>query len=147
MLISPLPGPGGSGHLELSVFRASLELILSPEILLQQCNHSLPAQSCCSVAKSCLTLCNPMDCRVPGSPVLHCLLEFVQIHVHRLGDTIQPSHPLPPPFPPAFNLSFPASGAFPMSQLFTSGSRSTGASASASVFPMNIQLSCINSDI
>ena len=37
---------------------------------------------CCSVAKSCLTLCDPMDCSISGFPVLHCLLEFAQTHVH-----------------------------------------------------------------
>ena len=37
---------------------------------------------CCSVTKSCLTLCDPMNCRMPGFPVLHYLLEFIQIHVH-----------------------------------------------------------------
>ena len=47
-----------------------------------------------SVAQSCLTLCNPMDCSTPGFPVLHYLLELAQTHVHRVGDTIQPSHPL-----------------------------------------------------
>ena len=62
-------------------------------------------RSCCSVAKSCLTLCNPMDCRMPGFPVLHYLPEFAQIHVHWVGDTIQPSHLLLPSSPPAFNLS------------------------------------------
>ena len=60
---------------------------------------------CCSVAKSCLTLCNPMDCSIPGSPVLHRLLELAQTHVHWWGDAIQSSHPLPSPSPPAFNLS------------------------------------------
>ena len=40
---------------------------------------------CCSVAKSYPTLCDPMDCSTPGSPVLHCLLEFAQICVHRVG--------------------------------------------------------------
>ena len=49
---------------------------------------------CCSVAKSCLTLCNPMDCSKLGSSVLHYLLEFAQIHVHWVGNVIQPSHPL-----------------------------------------------------
>ena len=39
-------------------------------------------QFCCSVAKSCLTLCNPIDCSTPASSVLHYLLEFAQIHVH-----------------------------------------------------------------
>ena len=51
---------------------------------------------CCSVFKSCLTLCDPMDCGMPGFPVLHYLLEFAETHVCWVGDTIQPSHPLSP---------------------------------------------------
>ena len=58
-----------------------------------------------SVAQSCLTLCNPMYYNMPGFPVLHHLPELAQTHVHRVGDAIQPSHPLSSPFPPAFNLS------------------------------------------
>ena len=58
-----------------------------------------------SVAQLCLTLCDPMDCSTPGLPVHHQLLEFTQIHVHRIGDAIQPSHPLSSPSPPTFNLS------------------------------------------
>ena len=58
-----------------------------------------------SVGQSCLTLCNPMDCSMPGVPVYHQLLEFNQTHVHWVGDSIQPSHPLLAPSPPAFNLS------------------------------------------
>ena len=50
--------------------------------------------SCCSVAKSCLTLCDPMNCSTPGFPVLHYLQEFAQTHVYWVGDAIQPSHPL-----------------------------------------------------
>ena len=46
-----------------------------------------------------------MDCSTPGFPVLHCLLEFVQIHVLWVGDAIQPSHSLLSPSPPALNLS------------------------------------------
>ena len=57
-----------------------------------------------SVTQSCPTLCNPMNCSTPGLPVHHQLLEFTQTHVHRVGDAIQPSHPLLSPFPPAFNL-------------------------------------------
>ena len=53
----------------------------------------------------CPTLCNPMNCSMPGLPVHHQLLEFTQIHVHWIGDAIQPSHPLLSPFPPALNLS------------------------------------------
>ena len=60
---------------------------------------------CCSVAESCLILVNPMDCSMPGLPVLHPLPEFAQTHVHWLGDAIQPSHPLLSTSPPAFNLS------------------------------------------
>ena len=58
-----------------------------------------------SVAQSCLTLCNPMDCSTPGLPVYQQLPEFTQTHVHWIGDAIQPSHPLSSPSPPAFNLS------------------------------------------
>ena len=60
---------------------------------------------CCCSATSCLTLCNSMDCSTPGFPVLHCLLELAQIHVHWVGDAIQPSHPLLPSSPFAFSLS------------------------------------------
>ena len=60
---------------------------------------------CCSVTQSCLTLCDPMDCSILGFPELHSLLEFAQTHVHLVGDAIQPSHPLLPPSPLAFNLS------------------------------------------
>ena len=58
-----------------------------------------------SVAQSCLTLCNPVDCSTPGFPVHHQLPEPTQTHVHWVGDAIQPSHPLSSPSPPAFNLS------------------------------------------
>ena len=73
------------------------------------CPNLLPCQKdyccCCSVAKSCTTICGPMDCSIPGFPVLHYVPEFAQIRVHRVGDAIQPSHPLVPRSPPAFNLS------------------------------------------
>ena len=58
-----------------------------------------------SVARSCPTLCNPMDCSMPGFPVYHQLLELAQTHVQGVGDAIQPFHPLSSPSPPAFNLS------------------------------------------
>ena len=58
-----------------------------------------------SVAQSCLTLCNPMNCSTPGLPVHHQLLEFTQTHVHRVSDAIQPSHPLSSPSPPVPNPS------------------------------------------
>ena len=58
-----------------------------------------------SVAQSCLTLCDPMDCCMPGLPVHHQLPEFTQTRVHQVSDAIQPSHPLSSPSPLAVNLS------------------------------------------
>ena len=58
-----------------------------------------------SAAQSCLTLCDPMDCSTTGFPVHHQLSELAQTHVCRIGDAIQPSHPLLSPSSPAFNLS------------------------------------------
>ena len=58
-----------------------------------------------SVAQSCLTLCDPMNCSMPGLPVHHQLPEFTQTHIHRVSDAIQPSHPLSFPSPPAPNPS------------------------------------------
>ena len=91
---------------------------------------------CCSVTRSCLTLCDPMDCSMPGFPVLHYLPEFAQTHVNWVNGAVQPSHPLLPPSPPQ---SFPASSSFPMSRVFISGGQNIRASASVSVLPMNIQ--------
>ena len=76
-----------------------------------------------SVIQSCPTLCDPMDCSTPGFPVHHQIPELTQIYVHRVGDAIQPSHPL----------------SFQTSQFVTSGGQNIGASAAASVLPMNIQ--------
>ena len=88
---------------------------------------------CCSVTKACPILCHPIDCSMAGFPVLHCLPEFAQIHVHWVGDAIQSS-----PFAPiSCPQSFPASRSFPVSWLFASGGRSIGASASALVLPVN----------
>ena len=50
----------------------------------------------------CLTLCDPVDCSMPGFPVHHQLPELIQ--THGVGDAIQPSHPLSSPSPPTFNL-------------------------------------------
>ena len=58
-----------------------------------------------SVAQSCPTLRDPMNCSRPGLPVHHQLPEFTQTHVHRVGDAVQPSHPLSSPSPPAPNPS------------------------------------------
>ena len=86
--------------------------------------HIRELNHCCgSVTQSCLTLCNPIGCSPPGFPILHYLPEFAQTHVHQVSDAIQPSHPLLSPSPVALNL-FPASGSFPVSQLFISGGQS-----------------------
>ena len=90
-----------------------------------------------SVAQSCPTLCDSMDCSTPRLPVQHQLLESTQTHIHWVNDTIQPSHPLSSPS--LHPQSFPASGSFQMSQLFASGGQSIGVSASTSVLPMNTQ--------
>ena len=93
--------------------------------------------SCChSVTKSCLILCDLMNCSSSGFPVLHCLPEFAQTHVHWVDDAIQPSHPLSSPSP-AFNLSQHQS--FSSESALASGGHSIGASASALVLPMNIE--------
>ena len=92
-----------------------------------------------SVTQSCPTLCNPVDCSIPGFPIHHKLQELAQMHVHWVSDAIHPSHPLLSPSLPAFNLS-QHQGRF-QSQFFTSGGQSIGLSASASVLPMNIQYS------
>ena len=91
-----------------------------------------------SVAQSCPTVCDPMNCRTPGLPVHHQLPEFAQTYVHWVGDAIQPSHPLSALVPPALNLS-QHQGIFPMNRLFASGSQSIEVSASTSVLPMNTQ--------
>ena len=90
-----------------------------------------PSICCCSVAKFCLTLFDPMNCSTPGFPVLHYLLEFAQTHVHWFGGAIQPSHPHP--------LSLPSPLALNLSQYqsllqwvgYSHHGRSIGASASA----------------
>ena len=58
-----------------------------------------------SVAQSCPTLCDPMNCSTPGLPVHHQLPEFTQTHMHRVGDAIQPSYPLSSTSPPTLNPS------------------------------------------
>ena len=89
-----------------------------------------------SLTQSCATLCNPMDCSMPGFPVHHQLLELTQTHIHRWWHPTISSSVIP--FSPCLQ-SFPASGSFPMSQFFTSGGQSIGVSASTSVLPKNSQ--------
>ena len=71
-------------------------------------HHSYPHNASVqfmSVIKSCPPLCDPMNRSTPGLPVHHQLPESIQTDVHRVGDAIQPSHPLLSPSPPAFNPS------------------------------------------
>ena len=87
--------------------------------------------------KSYPPFCDPTDCNTPGFPVLHHLPQLAQTHVHWVGDATELSRPV---IPFSFCLqSCPASGSFPVSQLFISGGQNTGASALALVPPMNIQ--------
>ena len=92
----------------------------------------------CSFTKSCLTLCDRMDCNTPGFPVLHHLPEFAQTHVHWVDDAIQPSHSLLSPSPLAFNLS-QNQGLFQWVASLPSGGQTIGASVSASGLSVNIQ--------
>ena len=89
-----------------------------------------------SVAQSCSTLCDPMDCSTLSMANSRSLLKLISIKLVMPSNHLILCHPLL-----LLPSIFPASGYFPMSQLFTSGSQSTGASASASasVLPMNIQ--------
>ena len=92
---------------------------------------------CCSVTKSCLTLCDLMNHSMPGSSVLQCLPELVRF---MSIESVMLSKYLILCCPMSFCLqSFPASGSFPVSQFSASGSQSIGASASASVLSINTQ--------
>ena len=95
-----------------------------------------------SVTQLCPALCDPMDCSTPGFPVPHQLPELAQTHVHQHEFDGWWCHPTVLssviPFSSCLQ-SFPASGSFLMSQLFTSGGQSIGISAQASVLPMNTQ--------
>ena len=102
----------------------------------------LRVSSCCekfsSVGGSCPTLCDRMNRSTPGLPIHHQLPESTQTHVH----WVKWCHPTISSSVIAFSScpqSFPASGSFPMSQLFASGGQSIGVSASASVLPVNTQ--------
>ena len=89
-----------------------------------------------SAAQSCPTLCNPMDCSMPGLPVHHQLQEFTQTYVHGVSDAIQPSHLLLSPSPPALNLS-QHQGLFQWVSSSHQVDKVIGVSASTSVLPMN----------
>ena len=107
-------------------------------LLSQSCPDQLCDFQFSSVAQSCPTLYDPMDCSMPGFPVHHLLPEFTQTHGLRVSDAIQPSHPLSSPSPPTFNLSQHQSLFKWVSSFFASGDQSIVVSASASILPMNI---------
>ena len=94
--------------IQASYFSVSLELSVTISLGTNDW-ESHGNNECClqfsSVAQSCLTLCNPMNCSIPGLPVHHQLPESTQTHVYCVGDAIQPSHPLSSLSPPALNLS------------------------------------------
>ena len=96
-------------------------------------NKSIISACCCSVAKLCPTLCDPMDCNTPGFPVLHCLLEFAQIRVHLSQWCYLTISSCAILF--SFCLqSFPASRSFPTGWLFTSGGQNISGSHGNSMF-------------
>ena len=98
--------PHQSGSLFYTLFPSFLPVL--PSLLSHPSVHSFMTYSWChfsSVAQSCPTLCNPMDCNIPRFTIHHQLLELAQTHVHLVSDAIQPSHPLSSPSPPVFNLS------------------------------------------
>ena len=77
----------------------------NPESGPQKCWYGFGSVQYSSVAQSCPTLCDPMNCSMPGLPVNHQFLEFTQTHIYWVGDAIYPSHPLSSPSPPAPNPS------------------------------------------
>ena len=87
-------------NLEASIWRSVFFMVQLTSIHEYWKNHQFSL-----VAQLCPTLCNPMNCSTPGLPVHHQLPEFTQTHVHRVGDAIQPSHPLLSLSPPAPNPS------------------------------------------
>ena len=107
----PTPPPAKQGSKSLTPALPEGQLFLAHLLSLHtglRCEKggatSFGYRSVSSVAQSCLTLCNPMVRSMPGLPVHHQLPELTETHVHRVGDAIQPSHPLLSPSP-AFNLS------------------------------------------
>ena len=120
------------------IFTKAFTVIIFTKMILLRRFWAFVYDQFSSVTQSCPTLCDPMNCSMPGLPVHHQHPEFTQTHVHQVGDVIQPSHPLLSPSPPTLNPT--ASESFPMSQLFSWDGQSIGVSALASVLPMNTQV-------
>ena len=91
-----------------------------------------------SVPRLCPNLCYPMNPSIPSFLFHHQLPEITQTHVHRVGDNTRPSHPLLTLFS-SYPQSLPASGSFPVKEIFPWGGQSIGVSASALTLPMNTQ--------
>ena len=95
-------------HLVCSLFLFSVKTLLrftSASQLSHFQHYYVTSGQFSSVAQSCRSLCDPMNRSTPGLPVQHQLPEFTQTQIHRVGDAIQPSHPLSSPSPPASNPS------------------------------------------
>ena len=105
----PCPSPGDLPHsgikLASPVSPALTGGFFTTRTIWKPFLHSCCCCCCYSVYQSCPTLCNPMDCSLPGFSVHHHLPEFAQIHVHWVGDAMQPYHLLSSPSSHAFNLS------------------------------------------
>ena len=112
------PDPGFESLETIDLFSVSISFVFSrmsydwnhtvyslSDWLILPSNKYLRLVKFSSVAQSCPTLRDPMNCSTPGLPVHHQLLESTQIHVHTVGDAIQPSHSLSSPSPHALNLS------------------------------------------
>ena len=95
----PFPSPGDLPNLGIKLKSPAWQADSLP------LSHLGSWRKTCSVTKLCLTLCDPVDCSMPGFSVLPHLPEFAQTHVHWVSDAIQPSHPLLSPSLPALNLS------------------------------------------
>src|SRR5574337_159860 len=106
---SPGKNTGVGCHFLLQCMKVKSESEVAQSLLyiISRISPQIPFSSVqfSSVAQSCPTLCDPMNCSMPGLPVHHQLPEFTQTHVHRVSDAIQPSHPLSSPSPPAPNPS------------------------------------------
>ena len=103
----PNPWPTNCAVAYSLIFNAQKGCLYFPQVFLYSTLSpaSFSSVQFSSVAQSCPTLRDPMNCSTPGLPVHHQLSEFTQTHAHWVGDTIQPSHPLSAPSPPAPNPS------------------------------------------
>ena len=93
------------GSLQAYQRREAIMMLIKFPVLWRESESVSCSVQFSSVPQSCPTLCDPMNCSTPDFPVHHHLPEFTQTHVHRVGDAIQPSHPLSSPSPPVPNPS------------------------------------------